>query len=268
MGKKHKNKYQEAAERAGQGDITRIEFKQGENIIRIIDPDFSEAWTFFVPDTDNETKKITDTPEKYKDNPAYKLYKETGDDDYRPSHRYFFNAVAGIKKKLRNKKTGEIKTKIVLDNEVKLLEVGPKIFKQIAAIQMDDEYPEIDEINLKIKRTGEGLKTDYNVLPAGKSSPLPDDLTEGYDLEEQAAPTPLGEVNKILGLDDEEGEEDETPKKKKTAPAKPKKAKKPAPVEEGDEEDEEETEEDLDEEVGDDVDLDEEMGDIDEEDDD
>lgn len=63
------------------------------------------------------------------------------------------------------------------DNKVKLLEIGHTIFKQIGELQKDEDYAfeSIPDYNLKIKRSGEGLDTKYQVVASPKKVELTDE---------------------------------------------------------------------------------------------
>ncbi len=60
------------------------------------------------------------------------------------------------------------------DNQVKLLRIGWVIASQIKAYQESEEYgfKDLPPYDIDIVRSGEGLETDYNVIPARKDTPL------------------------------------------------------------------------------------------------
>lgn len=60
------------------------------------------------------------------------------------------------------------------DNQVKLLRIGWVIASQIKAYQESEEYgfKDLPPYDIDIVRSGEGLDTDYNVIPARKDTPL------------------------------------------------------------------------------------------------
>lgn len=198
-------KYESAKSRASSGDINRIELEKGENIVRLVDANFEENFVSFVSDTEGNTRKINMGIDIKENKEKYSILFETVP-DAKMQHRYYFRAITGkVVKTDKGKKT-------VLDNEIKLFEVGPTVFKQIAAIQGDDEFPNIDEINLKITKVGEKLKTEYTVMPTPNKSPLPADLIGEIDLELLVEPTPLKTVYEILGeeydSDDDDSDDD------------------------------------------------------------
>lgn len=195
------DKYSEAAQRADSGDINRITLEKGDNTVRIIDPDFRENFVVFIEDTEGNNKRVSMGMNMAENKEKYAVLFNAMP-DAKASHRYYFKAIQGKKVKT----TAGVK--IVLDNEVKLLEVGPTIFKQISAIQTDPEFPDVHEINLKITRTGEKLKTDYQVMPSPKASPLPKDLVGDVDLDALVEETPLSNVYEYLG--EEYNEDDAT----------------------------------------------------------
>jgi hypothetical protein len=253
MAKKDINqKYQDAAERADSGDINKVILEKGENIIRIVDLNFEENYVAYVEDTEGNTRKISMTVDQKENKKKYAaLYESIS--DLKASHRYYFKAIQG--KKVETK-TG---VKTVFDPQVKLFEIGPSIFKQIAAIQMDGEFPDVTEINLKITRKGEKLKTEYTVMPNPKPSPMPE-LEGELDLLAFVESTDMKTVYDIIGTeagedygentdDDDETsdipEDDDIVEDKKPAVTKDKKTskKKPEPEPEDDEEENEENEE-------------------------
>jgi hypothetical protein len=271
------DKYQDAAQRAESGmDIDRIKLEKGENIIKLVSSDFTESYVVFVKDTEGNLRRVSLGKDKSEYKDKYQVLLD--DDEVKVQHRYYFNAIQGQAVKVKDKKTKKVKKKYRFDSQVKLLEVGVKIFKQIAGIQMDDEYPDVDKIYLKIKRTGDGVNTDYTVLP-GKEVSDPDDLSDFLDLEKIAEETPLNHVHEILGLESVDEEEEEKPTKKgkkkpskkdKKKPSKKKKVKEEEEEEEEElEEEEEELEEDEDEEEEDEEEEeeDDDLGDLDDLDD-
>lgn len=63
------------------------------------------------------------------------------------------------------------------DDKFKLLEIGHTIFKQLGEFQNDPDYifDSIPDYNVKIKRTGKGLDTEYQVIPSPKRNTLPEE---------------------------------------------------------------------------------------------
>lgn len=194
--------YEDAAVRADSGNINRIQLEKGENTVRVVDPFFRENFCAYIEDTEGNTKKINMGIDPNENKNKYAILFEKIP-DVQISHRYYFKAIQG--KKVKTDK-GE---RVVMDKEVKLLEIGPSIFKQMSAIQADPEYGDIDEMNIKIKRTGEKLKTEYNVMPSPTKTPLPKDLTGDVDLDALVAETSLEAVYSYLG-EEYDGETTET----------------------------------------------------------
>jgi hypothetical protein len=184
--------YADAAERADAGNITRITLEKGENTIRIVDPVFTENFVAYIEDTEGNTKRVSMGLNPTQNKEKYAILFEKLPDASQ-SHRYYFKAIQGKKVKTA---TG---VKVVMDTEVKLFEIGPSIFKQLAAIQSDSDFPSIDEINIKITKTGEKLKTEYNVMPSPKATPLPKDLVGDVDLDALVEETSLEAVYEYLG---------------------------------------------------------------------
>lgn len=195
--------YADAAERADAGNITRISLEKGENTIRIVDPVFTENFVAYIEDTEGNTKRVSMGLNPSQNKEKYSILFEKIP-DLNVSHRYYFKGIQGKKVKTP---TG---VKVVMDNEVKLFEIGPSIFKQLAAIQSDSDFPSIDEINIKITKTGEKLKTEYNVMPSPKATPLPKDLVGDVDLDALVEETSLEAVYEYLGEDYDGSSEDES----------------------------------------------------------
>lgn len=81
------------------------------------------------------------------------------------------------------------------DNTFKLLEIGHTIFKQLGEFQNDPDYAfdSIPDYNIKIKRSGKGLDTEYQVIPSPKRVILKEDkLTEVAKLK------PIAEIIKAM----------------------------------------------------------------------
>jgi hypothetical protein len=81
------------------------------------------------------------------------------------------------------------------DGKFKLLEIGHTIFKQLGEFQNDPDYTfeSIPDYNIKIKRSGKGLDTEYQVIPSPKRSALEKDT-----LEEVAKLRPIAEIIKAM----------------------------------------------------------------------
>jgi len=62
------------------------------------------------------------------------------------------------------------------DKKLKLIHIGHQIFKQIGEYAMNEEYAfdSIPGYDITIRKSGQGLKTEYTVIPARKNT----DLTE------------------------------------------------------------------------------------------
>jgi hypothetical protein len=68
------------------------------------------------------------------------------------------------------------------DGEIKLLRFGSSVSKQITELARSDEYgfDSVPDYDLTIKKTGEGLETEYVVIPARKSTVLTEDEKVRY----------------------------------------------------------------------------------------
>ena len=253
MDEKQRKKWDEAGQRAELGDFDNIVLKDGSNAVRIIDLNFEETYVHYIKDTENETRKVV-CPAGLDDRknavdicPVCCEFADTKDSDIRPQHRYLFNAVQGELVPVK-KAGGGRAVKIVLDNVVKIFDVGNMIFKQIYAINDDDEFPDVDKINLKITRKGSKKKTEYIVMPSSKETSLPDDLTEPIDIADLAKLTPVEEINEMLGLETDETtdmEDDDTAAEEEKPKTKPKTISKPKPKDEEKKEKEKDEDEDL-----------------------
>ena len=63
------------------------------------------------------------------------------------------------------------------DGKVKLLRIGHSIFKQIGALAKFGEYAfeDMPDYDMTIVKKGEGLDTEYSVVPARQNTPLTDE---------------------------------------------------------------------------------------------
>lgn len=56
--------------------------------------------------------------------------------------------------------------------KVKILEVGWSIYAQLLSYAKDEEYGDLTTYDVKVKKTGEGLDTEYQVVASPKTSEL------------------------------------------------------------------------------------------------
>ena len=231
------------AEKETSGNLNRVTFaapppgKISTTVLRFTEDDFESAYVVFVDDPMGNRRRISIAVDDWKnmneDHPLVALYKKTNDSNLKPSRKWFLNCCQGEIKRfkvMKNKKPvvkdgkAVITTKTVLEPQVKLLEVGPQIFKQISSYRNDDEYPSIDKVTIKIERTGAGKNdTSYVVKANGDEKKLPaypDGMTEPNNLVEIASATSYEEVRKILGMAAVEAapEAKEAPAKEAPAP--------------------------------------------------
>ena len=63
------------------------------------------------------------------------------------------------------------------DGRIKLLRIGHQIFKQIGELSRNEEYyfDIVPDYDITIKRVGQGLETEYTVIPARQNTPLTED---------------------------------------------------------------------------------------------
>ena len=82
---------------------------------------------------------------------------------------------------------GKVKQKYVIHvldretGEVKLLEKGNGLFKEIKKYAMNPEYGDPRQYDITITRTGSGLNTEYTVTPARQNTPLTDEEIRLYE---------------------------------------------------------------------------------------
>jgi len=239
MGNEDKwKKGRESAERESAGSINRVKFpapapgQTSTTILVLLEDDFETCYSVFVDDTQGGKRRINISAEDWKnvnqDHPLIGLYKKTNDDNLRASRKYFLNCAQGVIKRFQkrdaNKKIimdgdkPKVFRKVELDPITKLLEVGPKIFQQIASYREDEDYPAIDACILKIERQGSGKNdTSYVVKATAKNVPSTEGL-EGLNLVELSEPTSYAEVRKILGMAPVEGDETPEPEAEKQLP--------------------------------------------------
>lgn len=81
---------------------------------------------------------------------------------------------------------------VLVDGEIKQIEVGPNVLAAIMALFADEDYGNIADLdegrNIKITKKGSGLNTEYSVLPSSKitSVKLPGEPVNLYGLVPQA----------------------------------------------------------------------------------
>lgn len=82
---------------------------------------------------------------------------------------------------------GKVKQKYVIHvldretGEVKLLEKGNGLFKEIKKYAMNPEYGDPRQYDITITRTGSGLNTEYTVTPARQNTPLTEEEIRLYE---------------------------------------------------------------------------------------
>lgn len=83
------------------------------------------------------------------------------------------------------------------DNEVKVLEGGPRVFGAIRDYAMDPDYGDPRNYDLKIKKEGTGRETKYTVMASPKQVPLTAQETEMVN-----GATSLLDLNKPKTIDE------------------------------------------------------------------
>lgn len=205
------------------GGIGRIKFQEGTTYVRLIDGEFEQSWAHFIVIEGKKKRYNCPAEEDRAHNtqlcPICYLWKQEAKNEYKPKHLLAFNAIEGAIGE-RRAKDGSTARYLQWEDEVKIMEVGEKIFDGITTIQAESTPgEEVDKIFLKIVRKGTGqTDTTYTVLN-GKPCDLPEGLSEGYDLKEICAPSTAEEICAALGIDQSEwdeisaggaGEEEET----------------------------------------------------------
>jgi hypothetical protein len=190
---------QESKQRSSAGEFNRIDLHDGDNIIRITSTDYKEGYVFFLQDTEGNNAKVQMTEDKGYNRETYADVFNASTDQ--PKLRFAFKALVGEVEKIRDSKTHKVTATVVLDNTVQVLECGPQIAKQIFDLALDEEEPDITDVNMRITKEGTGLKTKYTVKLQKQPTPLPDDIIDDVDLEIIYAPTSLERVAEILGME-------------------------------------------------------------------
>lgn len=180
-------------ERQGGNNLAFDKLSNGKNVRRILWPKgdkdlcYSEGYIHFGLGDDGKTSMVC---RKTNDSKArcpiceyisqLQMSKDKNDkklaDTIKPRKRVYLNVID------RDTDSG--------NDELKVLPVGLTIQKQIIAILCDPDYGDITDPvegrDVTIKRTGQGLNTEYSVLPKPNSSPASTILTP-EQIEEQMA---------------------------------------------------------------------------------
>lgn len=71
------------------------------------------------------------------------------------------------------------------DGQVKVLDKGLAVFRELKKYAQDAEYGDLRNYDVTVERSGEGLTTEYSVIPARSNTPLTDEekAMELYDIE-------------------------------------------------------------------------------------
>lgn len=96
------------------------------------------------------------------------------------------------------------------DGQMKLAELPYSVITQIAKLRTSEDYgfELLPDYDLTIKREGEGLETEYSVIPARKSTPLTE--TELEELKSKKDPTDIVNSMKEKQIEKEEKVENST----------------------------------------------------------
>lgn len=72
------------------------------------------------------------------------------------------------------------------DGQVKILDKGLAVFRELKKFQDNPEYGDLRNYDITITRTGEGLNTEYSVVPARQNTDLTEEelALELFDMEE------------------------------------------------------------------------------------
>jgi hypothetical protein len=180
-------------------------------IVKLVQDYVKSFYVKYVDDTEGNRRKIIISNDDWENsninNPIIAEWKRTGDANLKPNKKWVMNAVTGKVKKFRKKGDEKVYKKFVLDNVVKVLEVGPTIFNDISWYRDDDDTDDVDKILFKIIRTGSNRNnTRYKTKCSEKNVPELVEHTELYDLDEISKPTSYNKINEILGLSKDDGE--------------------------------------------------------------
>lgn len=194
---KSRKKY-EGTQTTGGDDTRRMKFIVGTNVIRIVEDNFEDAWVHYFKNDEGDKRRAICLG-KGKCPLCGKKKKAT--------HRFYFNIID----RKEQKETGETK--------IKVMEVGKMIYDQVRDLALDEEYGDPTQYNLKITRTGEGLKTKYSVRASNKQFGLTKEeekvleveTEDGgiYDLSFFVTKQSRSEILEMLGEEKGEKEEEE-----------------------------------------------------------
>lgn len=68
------------------------------------------------------------------------------------------------------------------ENKAQILNKGHGFLKQFVAIHTDEDFGALNEVDVKITSSGEGLETRYNIVPLPKARELTSDMQREADL--------------------------------------------------------------------------------------
>jgi len=202
-----REKYKQLQEKKGyEGDVPWIELKQGDNLVRFLSDDegnfYHESGYHYVMQgkdkvavvcnqlNSNEDCYLCDVTKslyKTKDKADKELAKNIG---ARP--RVFFNIL--------DREDG---------NKLKVLSAGNMIFKELLKYFADEDWGDLTDTvsghDVVINKNGEGLDTEYTVMPKPKATKVGSEEYELFDLSTIAHPFTNDEQDQVLeGVSTEE----------------------------------------------------------------
>ncbi len=186
----------EASKKGGGGGSDFVQFEEGTSSIRILPPTDEDDPRYFkvvgqhysAPSGGKGYKPVICPQITFDEEcPICDLVKNSPkkEKEFRQQHaarrKYFYNVV--MISTPGRKKGGE--------PVVGVASFGKKAHKQIMGFETDEDYGHLDDIeegrNLKVTREGEGLSTEYTILPSPHAKPLEDFVGDVEDTLEKRA---------------------------------------------------------------------------------
>lgn len=127
------------------------------------------------------------------------------------------NPISGLEEGYETRKRYAFNVVDMSDGQIKAFACGSQVANQIKGIFT--EYGNLDEVDLKITRIGQGLKTKYQIIPVKLK--FTDDMIEGQEvpnLDDVFAVTADADIEKMMRGEDPKGESDTEKMDKKPTP--------------------------------------------------
>ena len=204
-----KNDYKDERDKEN-SKLRFIKFDKEKTFVRIVGHKVVKVWTHYLTYQYNGEEKKTNVVCLGKDKCPICL---SGNQAKR---RVFYNVIDRNEQKENDGKF-----------QVRILGIGQMVFKQIAALANDEEYGDPTKYDLRITKTGQGLKTEYVVHASPKPKPytpeeiaifkLPTEKGGMFDLETIPNRKTKEELEKLVNQNTSNNLDEEiTPKAQKT----------------------------------------------------